>query len=50
MTEEECLGIGGHCWEYSVTPAPELLVDCERKRCRTCKHCGKFEVENITWN
>lgn len=39
MTEEECIEMGGHCFEvqnYHLTIDPPLSV-------RICKHCGKTE-------
>lgn len=40
LTEEECLEIGGHCWEISN------LVFAVFPPCfeRVCKHCGKRQV------
>ncbi len=49
LTEEECLKIGGHCWElepYTLTTDPPISV-------RKCKHCGKIqhgqEQPSIRW-
>ena len=39
LTEEECIKIGGHCYEiqnYVLTSNPPVSV-------RVCKHCGKTQ-------
>ena len=50
MTEEECVAIGGHCYEmenYVLTSDPPQYD-------RTCKHCGKQQrgraQESIDWH
>lgn len=50
LSEEECLKIGGHCYEmanYVLTSNPLIYV-------RVCKHCGKKQhgqsQENIRWS
>lgn len=40
MTEEECVAIGGHCWQSSN----ELLMTSPPQSIRTCKHCGKQQT------
>ena len=55
LTEQECLEIGGHCWNYSnsneVTdefgiPTETLGMDFSGVgRSRTCRHCRKTEQE-----
>jgi len=50
LSEEECLKIGGHCWEIdlSIIPTnPPTFI-------RICKHCGKRQIgrrqEPIIWS
>jgi len=40
ITEEECLKIGGHCWEIQN----EILLSCPPQSIRICKHCGKKQI------
>lgn len=41
MTEEECLKMGGHCWQLS--PNSYLRGDNVTVYSRTCKHCDKTQ-------
>ena len=49
LTEEECLEIGGHCYEFE----PYVLASDPPISVRTCKHCGKRqhgrEQPSIRW-
>jgi len=49
LTEEECLKIGGHCYEF----APYVLPTDPPISVRICKHCGKKqhgrEQPSIRW-
>ena len=61
LTEQECLAIGGHCWNYHS--ANDVVNEFgERQgtrnavyypngepRYRTCKHCGKREGYSGSW-
>lgn len=40
LTEEECLKIGGHCFEMSNV----VLATNPPMYQRQCKHCGRVEV------
>ena len=48
MSEEECLKIGGHCWEED-----NIVVATNPPRYhRRCKHCGKVQEgvnEGMRW-
>lgn len=40
MTEDECVAIGGHCWEV----ADYLLATNPPQSVRACRHCGKRQT------
>lgn len=40
MTEDECVAIGGHCWEERGAVVIGLM-SYPSQYTRRCKHCGK---------
>ena len=50
ISEEECLQIGGHCYEDSNI----VLTSNPPKYIRRCKHCGKQQIgtprDSMDWN
>ena len=62
LSEEECISIGGHCWnEYSANEGVDefgnktgfyytVYFPDGEPLYRTCKHCGKRQKkEPVTW-
>lgn len=50
ISEEECIKMGGHCWEDEDA----IGLSLPPVYWRHCKHCGKRQMgrsqDNISWN
>ena len=61
LTEEECLEIGGHCWNFHRAnevvnrfgdqqgSMNSVYYPLGEPCYRTCKHCGKRQVHKESW-